>query len=379
MSSDRGAPGTTVIIPTHDHPSTLDLAIASVLEQSAASLELVVIGDGVEDDTRDVIAAIDDPRLQFIDSAKSSSRAELVRHHVLMGARSNYVCYLGDDDLMLKDHVETMIEVLQSVDFAHPLPVYILPGGGFGAHLTDLSRSECREWHLHPARNAVSLTGAAHRLDTYRALPFGWRESPAGRWSDHYMWQQWFQAPGIRYRTNSRLTVLKFDSSLRGESSSEDRRTEMLRWLRRSDEEGFTDWLQSEATAAILTLASRFVVHADHVADVREKESADRLAVELELEGVRAQVRDLEAALRVQRDELLEFHDSLRGAREAYADLAEEQFKMRSLAAQNLQRAVDAETESAAVKATRTWKLHDRFIGSVPMRWLGLPSPPTAD
>ena len=259
----------------------------------------MVIGDGVEDDTRDVIAAIDDPRLQFIDSAKSSSRAELVRHHVLMGARSDYVCYLGDDDLMLKDHVETMIEVLQSVDFAHPLPVYILPDGGFGAHLTDLSRSECREWHLHPARNAVSLTGAAHRLDTYRALPFGWRESPAGRWSDHYMWQQWFQAPGIRYRTNSRLTVLKFDSSLRGESSSEDRRTEMLRWLRRSDEEGFTDWLQSEATAAILTLASRFVVHADHVADVREKESADRLAIELELEGVRAQVRDLEAALRV--------------------------------------------------------------------------------
>jgi glycosyltransferase involved in cell wall biosynthesis len=191
VNSDRGAPATTVIIPTHDHPSTLDLAIASVLEQFEASLELVVIGDGVEDDTRDVIAALDDPRLRFIDSPKSSSRAELVRHHVLMDARSQYICYLGDDDLMLKDHVETVIEVLQSVDFAHPLPVYILPDGGFGAHLTDLSSSECRDWHLDPARNAVSLTGAAHRLDAYRGLPVGWREPPAGRWSDHYMWQQW--------------------------------------------------------------------------------------------------------------------------------------------------------------------------------------------
>jgi glycosyltransferase involved in cell wall biosynthesis len=379
VNSDRGAPATTVIIPTHDHPSTLDLAIASVLEQSVASLELVVIGDGVEDDTRDVLAAIDDPRLRFIDSAKTSSRAELVRHHVLMDARTDYVCYLGDDDLMLEDHVEAMIEELQSVDFAHPLPVYVLPDGGFGAHLTDLSRSECRDWHLHPARNAVSLTGAAHRLDAYRALPFGWREPPADRWSDHYMWQQWFRAPGIRYRTNPRLTVLKFDSSLRGESSSEDRRTEMLGWIRRTDERGFSDWLSSQATAALLAVASRFVVHADHVADVREKERSDRLVIERELEGIRGQVRDLEAALRVQRDELLEFHDALREAREAYADLVGELSEIQSLAAVNLQRAVDAETESAEVKATRTWKLHDRLISSVPMRWLGLPSPPAAE
>lgn len=342
MTSDRGAPTTTVIIPTHDHPSTLDLAIASVLDQSSASLELVVIGDGVGDDTRSVIAAIDDPRLRFIDAPKSSSRAELVRHRVLMDAGSDYVCYLGDDDLMLRDHVDTMTGVLHSVDFAHPLPAYILPDGGFGVHLADLSRSECREWHLHPARNAVSLTGVAHRLDAYRKLPFGWREPPAGQWSDHYMWQQWFGTPGFRYRTHPQLTVLKFDSGVRGESSSEDRRTELLTWIERTDGVGFFDWLQRQATAALLETATGFLVSADHLAEVRENERAHRTAIERELNRHRVLVRDLRDALG----------------------------KMQALASENLQRAVAAESVGAAVKATRTWQMHDRVIGSSAFRWL---------
>ena len=370
MTSDRGAPTTTVIIPTHDHSSTLDLAIASVLNQSLASLELVVIGDGVGDDTRDVIAAIDDPRLHFIDAQKSNSRAELIRHRVLMDAGSDYVCYLGDDDLMLHDHVQTMAGVLQSVDFAHPLPAFVLPGGGFGVHLTDLSRSECRDWHLRPLRNAISLTGVAHRLDAYRELPVGWREPPAGRWSDHYMWQQWFRTPGFRYRTYPELTVLKFDSSLRGEWSSEERRTEILKWIERTDEEDFSDWLQSQTMAALLGTASSFVVQGDQVADAREKECAHRLAIEGELDGVRAQVRDLEEALSVRSDELLRVHDTLRSGQEQYRDQAESLREMQALATENLQRAVEAESECAAVKATRTWKMHDWLIGSRAMQSL---------
>lgn len=342
MTQDRGSPTTTVVIPTHDHPSTLDLAVASVLDQSVASLELVVIGDGVGDDTRDVMAAIDDPRVRFVDTPKSASRAEPVRHGVLSGAASDYVCYLGDDDLMLPGHVATMVEVLQSVDFVHPLPVYLLPEEGFGVHLADLSLPECREWHLHPARNAVSLTGVAHRLDAYRRLPFGWREPPAGRWSDHYMWQQWFHTPGFRYRTHPQLTVLKFDSSVRRHRSPEDRRAEMLSWIERSGEEGFSDWLQRRATAALLETATGLVITADHVAEVREDERDNRLATERELNRHRDLVRDLD--------------DALAGAE--------------SLAADHLHRAMAAESDCAAVKATRTWRTHDRIIGSAAWRRL---------
>ncbi len=211
-----GGPLVSVIVPTHDHADTIDLACRSVLDQSVASLELIVIGDGATPGVRDAILPLmSDERVRFIDAPKSRSRAERVRHRVLARATSTYACYHGDDDLMLPDHLVVTIERLQTADFTHPLPVCILAHGVLHAHVTDLADPRCRLWHQHPKRNAVSLTGVAHRLDAYRRLPDGWREAPPDRWSDHYMWQQWFADPSFRYATGDRLTVLKFDASQR--------------------------------------------------------------------------------------------------------------------------------------------------------------------
>jgi len=102
VKSATAVPLVTVLIPTHDHPSTLDLVVASVLRQTIDALDIVIVGDGVTDDTRDVIAGlVTDDRVRFLDTPKSASRAEPVRHMVLTEAVAPYVCYMGDDDLML--------------------------------------------------------------------------------------------------------------------------------------------------------------------------------------------------------------------------------------------------------------------------------------
>ncbi|MDT5029327.1 MAG: hypothetical protein QOE61_5753, partial [Micromonosporaceae bacterium] len=173
-------PLVTVILPTHRHASTVDLAGWSVLSQSVSSLELVVIGDGATPEVRAAVEPLlSDDRVRFVDHPKTSSRAELVRHEVLAEATSPYVCYLGDDDIMLPDHVAATVDRLESVDFSHPLPVFIDGQGTLQARMTDLAEPRCRLWHQHPGRNAVSLTGVGHRLDAYRRLPHGWREAPA--------------------------------------------------------------------------------------------------------------------------------------------------------------------------------------------------------
>ena len=230
----------TVIVPTHEHHSTLDLAVESVLAQSIQAIEVVVIGDGADDATRAVATDLArQDRVRFLDTPKSPSRAEEARHRVLTEVETPFVCYLGDDDLMLRDHLATMIELLDGADFAHPVPVMVAADGTLAAHPTDIARPECRQWHQHPGRNCISLSGVAHRLDAYRALPVGWRHTPPGAWSDHYMWQQWFATPGLRFVTGDRLTVLKFDASLRRTHSAEERRTELLAWRERSAGPGF--------------------------------------------------------------------------------------------------------------------------------------------
>jgi glycosyltransferase involved in cell wall biosynthesis len=270
-------PLVTVIVPTHRHASTVDLACQSVLDQSVRSLELVVIGDGATYEVREAVRPLlRDTRVRFIEHPKTSSRGELIRHQVLTLATSSYVCYLGDDDVMLPDHLARTVERLETVDFTHPLPVFVDRRGHLRAHATDLADPRCRLWHDHPSRNAVSLTGVGHRLDAYRQLAHGWREAPPGRWSDHYMWQQWFAHPGFRYATGERLTVLKFDASVRGDMDPAERRAEVMAWLQRSREPGFDAELAARAAAAGWRAAVHLRLAVDSQADRHARQLAAR-------------------------------------------------------------------------------------------------------
>jgi len=322
----RAGPLVTVIVPTHNHASTVDLACRSVLAQSVRQLELVVIGDGVTPEVRAAVATLlGDERVRFIDGAKSSSRAEQVRHQVIARAASPYICYLGDDDIMLPDHLAATLDRLEEVDFTHPLPVFIDRQGALGAHLTDLAEPRCRLWHQHPFRNAVSLTGVGHRLEAYRKLPHGWRETPSGRWSDHYMWQQWFATPGLKYATGDRLTVLKFEAADRTDTTGAQRRAEIVAWLQRSRQPGFDTWLADQAAGAIR-----------------------RAAIELRLD------------LDFQTDQFTLVRDAM----------AEREASLRAELAQLSDRAAEATAETRAIQASRTWRIRNRLVRFPPLSWL---------
>jgi hypothetical protein len=351
---EQAGPLVTVILPTHNHASSVDLAGWSVLRQSVRSLELVVIGDGATPEVRAaVVPLLSDERVRFIDRPKTSSRAELVRHEVLVEARSRYVCYLGDDDIMLPDHVAATLERLENVDFTHPLPVFIDRDGTLGAHPTDLAEPRCRLWHQHPRRNAVSLSGVGHRLDAYLGLPRGWQEAPPGRWSDHYMWQQWFATPGFRYATGDQPTVLKFDASVRTEMTGRQRRAEILAWLERSQQPGFNAWL------------------ADQAADANRRAAIDlRLAVDAEADHF---ARELDDSAR-ERDQLIRERGELIRERGQLIELSQQ---LRAAAQNANEQAAEADALIQAMQATRawrvatrTWRVRDRLLRLPPLRWL---------
>jgi hypothetical protein len=334
VSPGRAAPSVTVIVPTHDHASTLDLAVTSVLRQSIDALDVVIIGDGVADDTRDVVSPLlSDQRVRFLDHPKSPSRCELVRHEVLRAAHTPYVCYLGDDDLMLADHVETTVARLQLVDFTHPLPAFIARDGSLDVLLTDIAESRSRDWHLEPEQNSISLTGVGHRLDAYLALPHGWREPPPGTWSDHYMWQQWFAAPSMRFSTGDRLTVLKFYAAARKDMAADERRKELLEWIDKSTQPGFENALSAEAGAAVRRMA---------------------LAFSLELEFAQRQLADANDAVALERTHHKATHELL-DAHAAAAKVSAAQAEEAQTTVQELQNSLEE------VRRTRTWRLHDRL------------------
>ena len=312
-----------LIVPTHDHASTLDLAVRSVLEQTVADLDVAIIGDGVGDDTREVVAQLlrADERVRFVDRPKSPSRAEDTRHELITTSDATIVTYLGDDDLLLADHVESMRGLLREHDFAHPFPILVDGDERLRALPTDLGDPRCVAWHVDAGYNTVSLTGAAHTMDVYRRLPRGWEPAPPGRWPDHYMWEQILRLPGIRAVTAPRSTTIKPASDLRPGVDPAARRASLEQWWDRMHQPGFRRWWDSEVADAL-------------------RRSAVETYRDLALE--REQVQRLEAT----NAELGELASTIPGLRAELAALSDE--------------AATAQAHLELIEATRTWRLHDR-------------------
>lgn len=348
------SPRVLVIVPTHDHASTLDLAVNSALAQTVRGLDVVIIGDGVGDDTREVVSALisADDRVRFIDAPKSASRSELVRHQVISNSDAEMVTYLGDDDLFFPDHVEVMAELLGSCDFAHPLPVFVGTDQNIVALPCDLSDPRWVQLHLLPTFNTVSLTGAAHTIEFYRRLPNGWVEPPAGRWSDHFFWGQVLTAPGVSARTSHLATTIKPHASIRKHESSVERRQRLEPWVALlSDPDGRRTWNQMVDRAVRQAAA-------DHHLDARDRQQqVGRL--DLEITELKETIHRLEATT----SELHERFDAELGAFES------QRVALLATVGELERQRDDRQAQLDAIGASRSWK-----VGSLIGRLVHLPA-----
>ena len=221
----------TVLIPTHNHGRLLGYAARSALSQTIADIELLIVGDGVDDATREVARELvqQDPRVQFFDFPKGPRRGEILRHHVLQQAKGKMVCYLCDDDLWLPFHLEAMRGWLEDADFAHSFPTYIRIDGSVGAHVGKLGQPGIRR-RLRGGWNFMPLSSGGHTLDLYRRLPHGWRTSPDDFPTDLYMWLQVLDVAGCRAVSGELPTFLHFPSDERIEWSLDQREDELRPW-----------------------------------------------------------------------------------------------------------------------------------------------------
>ncbi len=88
----------TVIMPSRNRASYLRQAIATVLGQRHRNFELLVVDDGSEDETPDVLAAVDDPRVRVIRTPGLGESA--ARNLGLAEATGSIITFLDDDNLM---------------------------------------------------------------------------------------------------------------------------------------------------------------------------------------------------------------------------------------------------------------------------------------
>ena len=241
-------PLATVLIPTHEHADTIRYAIASVQAQTVQDFELFVVGDGAPSRTDTIMDELGaaDPRIFYFPNPKGEGNGESHRAKALEHSRGEVVCYLGDDDLWLSDHLEVMVSLLASADFAHTNQVDIRPDGSLTVLAGDLNAVVTRKRMQEQKWNFFGPSCAGHTMAAYRKLPAGWRPRPEGIWSDLHMWRQWLEQPWCRFHSEPALTMLHFPSPLRQGWSITERVEELERWWERIRQPGFRAWLERQ-------------------------------------------------------------------------------------------------------------------------------------
>jgi len=101
----------SVIIPTYNRAALLGRAIESVLGQSHGDLELIVVDDGSDDGTEDLVRGYCDNRVGYLRLERNSGQS-VARNAGARAARHELIAFQDSDDEWVEDKLRRHIDVL---------------------------------------------------------------------------------------------------------------------------------------------------------------------------------------------------------------------------------------------------------------------------
>jgi len=221
-------PRVSVIIPTYNWSSVLPYSIGSVLRQTMGDFELLVVGDGCTDDSEQVVASIDDPRVRWINLPANTRHQSGPNNEGLRQARGDLIAYLGHDDLWLPHHLTAHVAAIDSTgsDLTYSLGINVGTDEGSGWPSTPHPKSGSFGSPLcivHRKRMTEEVGGWSH----YQEI-----DDPP----DTDLWRR-AHAAGYKFTFVPRLTGIKFPASWRRDVYKSRPCHEQAIWMARIESE----------------------------------------------------------------------------------------------------------------------------------------------
>lgn len=94
----------SIIIPTYNRAHFIEKTIFSLLNQSYADFEIIVVDDGSTDNTEQLISSITDPRIRYY--KKENGGASSGRNYGLNFCSGEFVNFFDSDDIAYPNHLQ---------------------------------------------------------------------------------------------------------------------------------------------------------------------------------------------------------------------------------------------------------------------------------
>jgi len=113
MNRKTSPPLVTVIMPTYKHEMFIQRAIASLLAQTLTDWQLIIINDGSPDATEEIVQEfLNDERIAYYKNAENTGLGACLNFGTNKAA-ADYIAYLPSDDVIYKDHLQSLYDALQ--------------------------------------------------------------------------------------------------------------------------------------------------------------------------------------------------------------------------------------------------------------------------
>ncbi len=113
ITDNETTPVVSVIMPTFKQEKFIRRAIASLLAQSLTGWELIIINDGSPDTTEDIVEEyLSDERIRYYKNKHNAGLGACLNFGISK-ANAPYIAYLPSDDVIYKDHLQSLYDALQ--------------------------------------------------------------------------------------------------------------------------------------------------------------------------------------------------------------------------------------------------------------------------
>lgn len=109
--AEPGDPAVSVVLPTYRRPDVVRRAIDSVLGQTFADLELLVVDDEPSEATRAAVEEVGDARIRYLAHDRNLG-LPAARNSGIRAARGRFLAFLDDDDEWLPNKLAGQLGVL---------------------------------------------------------------------------------------------------------------------------------------------------------------------------------------------------------------------------------------------------------------------------